>query len=560
MPSNASVVALLQTALMLLALAQSSPNASPDLRANAIQVAQQAISVATAALGQSNPAQTNPSFNTNTAATSTIVINGSALTTTVDGTSRNGPWIIVGINPVPTIANQDFYLTWKASNSTYCTMNKNGTSESIPLLGSRTYQLSDTTKFEFICSDGVTTMIPKSVTIYPQAPSAPVQPSGAASVSVTKIDGQQIWISYANLPAHAYITTLWKNENGQWEGGSQAQVPGGGTGTTVIQEDQNAPSGQYIARAQTTNDMYWRVDSDPFVYGGITTALNCTITASPSTIVSGQTVSLRWSSLGASHASWKQDASANLLGLPYGNIAADGYQTFTVSGKSGTLYPVLIVSRDDGLSGTCNTAINVTAPASQPSGTFDVTNMQYFMSSPLITGSASNVSSITVAVKGGNSASSNVVNGRWQAYVSQLYPGTYPVELLDNDYGPNYNKVLASATITIGVQQASTNPNGLPQCPANAASQRGQSGTFDCFCPPGFSIKTIWGGPWYYADLSDICTAGMQSGQMNNTYGGEVDYQLAPGQSVYGAWTSNGITSVSNGAWPGSFQIVGPKG
>src|SRR6185436_11916034 len=68
---------------------------------------------------------------------------------------------------------------------------------------------------------------------------------------------------------------------------------------------------------------------------------------------------------------------------------------------------------------------------------------------PYFSGSASNVSSITVALKGGNHATANVVNGRWQVYISQVYPGTYSVEALDNDPGPYINKVLAMGTLTV---------------------------------------------------------------------------------------------------------------
>lgn len=78
-------------------------------------------------------------------------------------------------------------------------------------------------------------------------------------------------------------------------------------------------------------------------------------------------------------------------------------------------------------------------------------------------------------------------------------------------------------------------------------------------CPANSTVGALFGSG-YYTDNSDICTAGAQAGQMNLQSGGELMYTISPGMNAYGATVANGITSQSWGAWPGSFQITGPKG
>jgi hypothetical protein len=267
---------------------------------------------------------------------------------------------------------------------------------------------------------------------------------------------------------------------------------------------------------------------------------------------------------------------ANLSGVSSIQVSATGGQvvaslvpssvtstsvSFTLNGSfigiqgPGT-YQLAVVSSG----GTSNT-LTFTVNSPQPVASFDVSSMSFQTPTPLITGSASNVNAVSITIKGGG-ATANVVNGRWQAYLNGVTPGTYQVGVLDNDQGPYFNTTLATGFMTVSLQTASTNPRNLPQCPANSAQQRSQMGqTFDCYCPPGFAIQSIWGGPQYHSDNSDICTAGAQDGQINSTYGGEVDYMITAGQSSYPSYMNNGITSQAYGDfWPGSFQIVGPKG
>jgi hypothetical protein len=184
--------------------------------------------------------------------------------------------------------------------------------------------------------------------------------SATASLSVTSVSPPQVIVAYTNLPVHSYINLLWKNENGQTEAVGQGQTSAGGSGTITIQQDQNAPSGYYIAEARTTDSMSWTLDSAQFVYKSTIAALNCTVTASPSTVVAGTNVVLTWNSLGANNIYWNQNPAAKILGLSATNIAPSGSQTFLVNAGAGTVTPVLMLSRNDGFAGNCSTSITVT--------------------------------------------------------------------------------------------------------------------------------------------------------------------------------------------------------
>lgn len=490
----------------------------------------------------------------------------------------------------------------------------------------------------------------------------------------------------------------------------------------------------------------------------------CSLSAKPYMPAVGESTTLFWTtSSDATYTTWQQDGAANVLGLGSDKMAANGQQTVWIQGGKGAQTPTLLVFGNGKGLGSCSTTIQIDSANLAASASLDVSNMSFSTgeksaTSPLITGSASNVSQVSVDIKG-NGAKTNVVNGRWQAYLNSVYPGTYDVQISDNDSGPNFGMVLARGTLTVTspsapspvitytsakaagnlegdlggeldingsnlatvnstqvyiggisaavtwtsasqvnvivpsslavgqyydlyivnrngtsntlrlhvigtVAQQSTNPvviysfnasksyvtpgqpitfswssnltnsdiqvygggcsingintnnqqvyvaNGasgstslnynpgvtatytltcasggkdgspsssrqvtvtvsyaaaLPQCPANPATQRSNIGqTFQCSCAPGFALQSLWGSnAGFFTDSSDICTAGVQAGQINNTYGGEVDYVIEPGKPAgsYTGATINGVTSQTYGDyWPGSFQINGPKG
>ncbi len=192
-----------------------------------------------------------------------------------------------------------------------------------------------------------------------------------------------------------------------------------------------------------------------------------------------------------------------------------------------------------------------------------------------ISGTASGVQSVRISIglNGKNyfySSAYPVANGAWSVPVSAgLDAGTYNIVLL------GYSDLAGSVSVTgVGVGEGGIISGGyvvvpntnrkstisLGVCPANAVAQRGQNGQqFSCTCPANFTLGTVWGST-YYTDSSDICTAGAQASQLNQTSGGLLYYTIGAGQGSYAGSTQNGITSQALGSWLGSFQISGPKG
>ncbi|WP_342374913.1 M57 family metalloprotease [Myxococcus stipitatus] len=87
----------------------------------------------------------------------------------------------------------------------------------------------------------------------------------------------------------------------------------------------------------------------------------------------------------------------------------------------------------------------------------------------------------------------------------------------------------------------------------NFISYRGQNGTqIRCSCP-AVSGGTVWGTD-LYTDDSNACAAGVHAGAIPAS-GGTLTVTIRPGQSSYTGTTRNGITTLSYGAWSGSFSI-----
>ncbi|QAT84596.1 protease B [Corallococcus coralloides] len=84
-------------------------------------------------------------------------------------------------------------------------------------------------------------------------------------------------------------------------------------------------------------------------------------------------------------------------------------------------------------------------------------------------------------------------------------------------------------------------------------SYRGQNGTsIRCSCGP-VSGGTVWGTD-LYTDDSNACAAAVHAGVIPAS-GGNVSVTIQPGQSSYTGTTRNGITTLSYGAWGGSFSL-----
>lgn len=90
-----------------------------------------------------------------------------------------------------------------------------------------------------------------------------------------------------------------------------------------------------------------------------------------------------------------------------------------------------------------------------------------------------------------------------------------------------------------------------PQAHRGAVGQQ-----FTVNCAPMFQTDLIWGTD-VYTDDSHVCTAAIHMGLITQERGGQVTYQIQPGQTGYQASTRHGITSYSwSQSFDGSFSIV----
>nr|WP_249344797.1 LCCL domain-containing protein [Corallococcus exiguus] len=84
-------------------------------------------------------------------------------------------------------------------------------------------------------------------------------------------------------------------------------------------------------------------------------------------------------------------------------------------------------------------------------------------------------------------------------------------------------------------------------------SYRGQNGTrLRCNCGP-VGGGTVWGTD-LYTDDSNSCAAAVHAGVIAAS-GGNVTVTIQPGQASYTGTTRNGITTLSYGAWSGSYSL-----
>lgn len=85
---------------------------------------------------------------------------------------------------------------------------------------------------------------------------------------------------------------------------------------------------------------------------------------------------------------------------------------------------------------------------------------------------------------------------------------------------------------------------------------RGRTGEF-IFQVTGKSNGRIWGGDEnIYTDDSDISTAAVHAGALNDGQTGNVTVKFIGGMNSYPAITRNGISSISYGSYQGSYQIL----
>ncbi|MES2202996.1 MAG: peptidoglycan-binding domain-containing protein [Patescibacteria group bacterium] len=191
----------------------------------------------------------------------------------------------------------------------------------------------------------------------------------------------------------------------------------------------------------------------------------CKVGVTPATIVSGQSVTISWTSTNANYVYWTQNQTGLLLGLPGDKLSPSGSQTFTVSGKgAATLEANLVVVSSTGAQATCSGYVVVTDSTTQApvvfsawpnSGTVPlaVTFSTYLTSNYINFGDGS-----VAWVGGGSSAYSGFCSAAtadsctYNVTHTYSQPGTYTAKLMSSG-----QQMLSSTAINVSAaSQAST--------------------------------------------------------------------------------------------------------
>jgi hypothetical protein len=96
-------------------------------------------------------------------------------------------------------------------------------------------------------------------------------------------------------------------------------------------------------------------------------------------------------------------------------------------------------------------------------------------------------------------------------------------------------------------------PTILPY-PSNVGLYRGQNGTKFLFEVTGSTFGQIWGTD-IYTDDSSLARAAVHAGLLDVGKSGVVEVEIVSGQSSYTGSSRNGVTSLSWGAYSGSFSL-----
>jgi hypothetical protein len=97
------------------------------------------------------------------------------------------------------------------------------------------------------------------------------------------------------------------------------------------------------------------------------------------------------------------------------------------------------------------------------------------------------------------------------------------------------------------------------QEPGNLSQFRGKVGKILKFQITGSTTSQIW-GDGVYTDDSDLDTAAVHAGVLEDGQSGTVSVKFMPGQGKYAGADHHGVSSVAYGHWDGSFEFVDPSG
>ena len=168
-------------------------------------------------------------------------------------------------------------------------------------------------------------------------------------------------------------------------------------------------------------------------------APSCTLSASPTTLQSGQSTTLSWTSQNATSAQWIPDPSGKDNVPPAGAITTSGSASFTPPVVTVGSYNPSEFLQVSGPGGTATCSVNLSVVGGEQAA-FDNTVFGQSSPTPTISGTASGVSSVTVVLNIGsyngtvvfNASAVQVVNGHWSVTVSRpLATGSYFINVTD---------------------------------------------------------------------------------------------------------------------------------
>lgn len=173
--------------------------------------------------------------------------------------------------------------------------------------------------------------------------------------------------------------------------------------------------------------------------GGGASAPTCTLTATPNSITSGQSMTISWTSQNAASATWIPDPSGKDNVPPTGTPSTSGSMSFTPPTILVGSYNPSEFLKVTGAGGSATCSVNLNVVGSEQAA-FDNTVFGQTSPTPTISGTASGVSTVTIVLKGGsptgatayNVSAVQVVNGHWSVTVSPaLAAGAYFIYVYD---------------------------------------------------------------------------------------------------------------------------------
>jgi hypothetical protein len=349
--SLASVVALLHAALMLLTLAQSSPNLPQSLRDQAVQTAQQAISQATVAIS-------NGSAGTAQANSQTTVPSAQAA-------SSMTPACSVSASPNPASSGQTVTLNWTSQNAVSAqwvsdTSGKDNVAvpAGIPgTSGAATVVASvignPTVTLRVVSANGSSNTCTATFSVPSPYPSVAGMVGTTATIDQASLntssmnptitgtattDGVYVSISTAGgtgVSGSSYIPVV----NGHWSY-AIPQTLSAGTYVVKVLGPATPGTGTLVISAPNTPSP------------------TCSLTASPNSVSLGSQFSVSWTSQNATYATFVPDTSGkDAIVVPTDKFASSGSTSLTAS-VTGSPIVTLQVGGPSGI-GTCAAAITV---------------------------------------------------------------------------------------------------------------------------------------------------------------------------------------------------------